>query len=199
MPVRDDVFYVVVGRHPLDMAVSLYHQSLNIDRGAVSRRTGNPERMTPRAPLHDWLMSWVERDREPSVEMDGLRGVMWHLGDAWSRRFEPNVILVHYDDLSSDLEGEMRRLARLLGFAVPEAIWPDLVEAARFDSMRRNAETLAPGRGVLRDPAAFFRRGRSGAGKEVLSEGEYALYLAHVAELAPPDMLSWLHRSARGA
>ena len=33
---------------------------------------------------------------------------MWHLSDAWARRGEPNVLLVHYDDLLADLEGQMR-------------------------------------------------------------------------------------------
>src|SRR5690242_20554451 len=32
IPVRPDVSYVVVARHPLDMAVSLYHQGNNINR-----------------------------------------------------------------------------------------------------------------------------------------------------------------------
>ena len=40
---------------------------------------------------------------------------MRHLSDAWSRRGEPNVLLVRYEDLSADLEGQMRRLAGHLG------------------------------------------------------------------------------------
>jgi aryl sulfotransferase len=32
--------YVVVARHPLDMAVSLYHQSGNLDRERIARLTG---------------------------------------------------------------------------------------------------------------------------------------------------------------
>ena len=51
--------------------------------------------------------------------------------DAWARRDEPNVVLVHYDDLFADLEGEMRRLADRLGIAVPEERWPELVGRPR--------------------------------------------------------------------
>ena len=51
--------------------------------------------------------------------MDSLPGVMWHLTDAWARRDEPNMVLVHYEDLSADLDGEMRRLADRLGIRVP--------------------------------------------------------------------------------
>ena len=41
--------------------------------------------------------------------------------------------------------------------------------------------------------AAFFRRGRSGAGREVLSDAEVARYHDRVAELASPGLLAWLH------
>jgi hypothetical protein len=48
--------------------------------------------------------------------------------------------------------------------------------------------------GVLKSSAAFFRRGTSGAGREELSAGELAGYHERAAQLAPPDLLSWLHR-----
>ena len=71
-----------------------------------------------------------------------MAGVMWHLSDAWARRSEPNVLLIHYDDLTADLDGQMRRLA----------------------------------------------------GGEILTQQEIAQYHARASQLAPPDLLSWLHR-----
>ena len=120
---------------------------------------------------------------------------MWHLGDAWARRHEPNVVLVHYDDLCSDLEGEMRRLAGRLGIEVPASRWPDLVEAAGFDQMRRRADELVPGpAGVILDRDGFFRRGRSGAGREVLTVAELDRYQRRAGGLGAPELLAWLHR-----
>ena len=89
---------------------------------------------------------------------DLLPGVMCHLSDAWSRRGEPNVLLVHYDNLSIDLDGQMRRLAGRLGIAVPEKAWPALVRAATFQSMKGSADTLVPTAGIFKNNAAFFRR-----------------------------------------
>jgi aryl sulfotransferase len=57
---------------------------------------------------------------------------MLHLSDTWARRHEPNVLLVHYDDLLADLDGQMRRLARRFRIVVPELAWPRLVQAATF-------------------------------------------------------------------
>lgn len=126
--------------------------------------------------------------------MDSLPGVMWHLSDAWARRDEPNVVLVHYDDLSADLDGEMRRLADRLGVHVDDARWPELVRAATFEDMRDRAEQLVPNAGgILKDSSAFFRQGTSGAGRELLSDEQLAAYRARTAELAPPDLLGWLH------
>ncbi len=233
LPLDPHATYIVVGRHPLDMAVSLYHQGSNINRGRVRELTGQsgpeadrprPARppRPPRPPLHDWLVSWIEAEDEPGEHLDSLPGVMWHLADAWGRRTSPGrtgadhagpdhagpdhaasaganpaVLLVHYDDLSAGLCGQMRRLAALLGISVWPHIWPSLVRAATFDAMRARAAAQAPDpAGILKDPTAFFRRGYSGAGRETLSLAELERYQARAAQLAPPDLLGWLHRDS---
>ena len=214
LPLDARATYIVVGRHPLDMAVSLYHQGSNINRDLVRELTGRggdrdgPGR--PRPGLHDWLLTWIDAQHPPEDQLDSLPGVMWHLSDAWRRRTDPPslsppagplgpaVLLVHYDDLIADLEGQMRRLADLLGIAVPEDKWPALVHAARFEQMRASASRQAPDpAGVLKDPGAFFRRGYSGAGAEVLGADELARYYARTARLGPPDLLDWLHRPSQ--
>jgi hypothetical protein len=69
-------------------------------------------------------------------------------------------------------------------------VWP-----IPFERMKANAEQLVPNRGgILKDNAAFFRRGRSGAGRELLRAEDLATYQARTATLAPPDLLAWLHR-----
>lgn len=198
IPLDARATYIVVARHPLDAAVSLYHQGDNLDRARIRRLTGRHETDEPAPPrpsLHEWMLLWINGDATPQEQLDSLPGVLWHLSDAWARRSERNVVLVHYDDLVADLEGEMRRLATLLGITVPGEIWADLVAAATFESMRARAQQDAPDpSGVLKDNAAFFRRGTSGAGLELLTPDEVAAYHARTAQLATPDLLAWLHR-----
>ena len=198
VPLDPRATYVVVARHPLDMAVSLYYQSANLDRERLRELTGAPapsDRRLPRLPLREWLLSWVHADVAPRDELDSLPGVMWHLSDAWRRREQPNVVLVHYDDLATDLEGQMRRLARLLDIEVPDEDWPRLVGAATFERMRERSDLTAPDpAGVLKDRDAFFRRGTSGSGRELLDDEELSGYAARAAQLAPADLLDWLHR-----
>ena len=200
IPFDPRVTYIVVARHPLDMAVSLFHQGQNLNRDRIAELPGGRTPATPaasRPPLHDALMNWINHDAAPADALDSLPGVMWHLSDAWRRRHHSNVLLVHYADLSADLAGQMRRIAGRLRIDVPERVWPDLVDAAGFARMRERARDLAPDpAGILRDRNAFFRRGGSGAGRELLTDAEFARYLDRAATMAPPDLLIWLHRPA---
>ncbi len=201
LPLDDRATYIVVARDPRDMYVSLYHQSDNIDRDVVRRLLGREppaESAAPRVRLdvHEALLAWIDRDSSPQEEMDSIRGVMWHLADAWRRRNDHNVVLVHYSDLLADLEAQMRGLAHVLDIDVEEQTWPSLVEAATFEQMRVRADRLVPsgGVGVLKDVNAFFRRGTAGAGRDLLSADETAHYEQRVAALGPPDLNAWLHR-----
>jgi aryl sulfotransferase len=196
VPYDPRVSYVVVARYPPDGAVSLYHQGNNIDRRRLAELTGAPYvEPAPRPPIREWLLDWIRSDAEPRRELDSLPGVLWHLSDAWARRQMANVILVRYEDLQRDLEATMRALAARLALTVPEGQWPALVEAASFEAMRAQAVRSWPSTsGVLRDPLLFFRRGRSGAASELLTNAEIAEYYRRAGERAPVDLLDWLHR-----
>ncbi|MFV2018339.1 sulfotransferase domain-containing protein [Micromonospora sp. LOL_023] len=218
LPLHADVTYLVVARHPLDMAVSLYHQGGNLNRNRIRELTGGtgsdnrpqpkPEpRPRPRPDLGHWLRQWIASDAAPANALDSLPGVVHHLADVWTRRAtQPNVVLLHYQDLLDDLAGQMRGLAEWLRIAVPDDRWPDLVEAATFANMRARSARLAPDpAGVMVDSRAFFRSGRSGSGRSLLTDDEYARYLSRVAQLAArqlpdptdvDDLLTWLHRAA---
>lgn len=195
VPRHCGVTYVVVARHPLDAAVSLYHQGTNIDRQRLEQLTGVSSASSTRPPIEQWLQRWVEAEADPVEELDSLPGVLRHLSDAWSRRRSSNLLLVHYADLLSDLEGQMRHLASMLDLDPPSASWRGLIEAVTFQSMRARAAELVPDpTGILRDPAAFFRRGYSGDAEELLDDMTLQRYQERSALLAPADLLAWLHR-----
>ena len=192
--------YIVVARHPLDMAVSLYHQSNNINRVRMRQSCSGPP--SPRRPPPRGRISttgWSTGRRTTRTRPPRWTRSPVCCGTPPTRgrvRHQANVVLVHYDDLSADLDGEMRRIAGRLGIPVPSANWAELVEAATFQRMRERARTVVPDPGgVLIDGAAFFRSGRSGGGAAVLTAAERERYATRVARMASPEVVAWLHRS----
>ena len=197
IPADSRVIYIVTARHPLDAFVSFRRQIDNMDRTRMEQLTGGAIAAEPNEPLHDTVLRWIDEDADPRAQPDSLPGMMSHFAGAWAKRYEPNVVLVHYDDLRADLEGQMRGLAWRLGIAVPEGAWRALTGAASFERMKDRADRIVPStQGIIKDTASFFNRGTSGAGREILSDEEMARYYARAAQLAPPDMLAWLHSPA---
>lgn len=78
--------------------------------------------------------------------------------------------MVHYCDLKNDLEGEMRRIARLLGIALAEDLWPRHIHAATFAEMRRKRIVLHPmlEHRIKGGAASFFLKGKNDHWKSVL-------------------------------
>jgi hypothetical protein len=119
-----------------------------------------------------------------------------HISTFWDRRDDPNVVLLHYDDLQADLDGQMRVVSARLGIPVDEARWPALVEAATFDRMRAAADRVAPDttNQIWQDNQRFFHRGTSGQWRTLLDAADLERYWTRVAEIAPDDIARWLHR-----
>jgi aryl sulfotransferase len=190
LPADPQVTYIVIARDPLDSTVSLYHHNVRL------LPPDDPQR--PNGTARQWLVGWI--DEMETGRNSYLEAALKRLSYVWEHRAEPNVVLVHFEDLSANLAGEMRRLARRLQITVPEDKWPSLVEAATFRQMKAAADQLRPleGNGVndaVKERAAFFRRGSSGEGRALLTDEEVARYYAHAANIAPQELLSWLHRS----
>ena len=72
-----------------------------------------------------------------------------------------NIQFLHYSELKRDLEGQVARLASVLGIQHPPAIMRHIVEGAGFDTMQKNAKNHSDPRRakVFMDSSAFFASG----------------------------------------
>jgi hypothetical protein len=141
----------------------------------------------------------VDDDAPPAETGSSLLRTLHHFSTFWDARDDASVVLLHYDDLQRDLEGAMRGLARRLGIPVEEGLWPELVAAATYESMRRNPDQTVPngGHGLWHDEARFFNRGTSGQWRELLdNDADLPRYWRRVAELAEPGLAAWAHTGA---
>lgn len=206
LPWDERVTYLCVGRDPRDMALSWDNHMFNTDFDAFgaarARATGVddlPELMaqwpppSPSAMKRFW--EYMDGSYEPGVMEVNLAFAVHHNSTFWAVRDRPNVVLAHYGDLSANLAGQMRRLAGLLGIEVPDGSWPDLVAGATFKQMKARAATHTPesSHALWVDNARFFNRGICGQWKALLDRAGQARYAARVAELADPDLVTWLH------
>ena len=206
LPVDEGVTYISVGRDPRDVAVSWRAHMRNLDFDAMFAALAaaiDPDdyfeapEIPPTFPdEREGVRYWID-DASPveGVAMS-LTGLLHHMAGFWAVRDRDDVVLLHYDDLQTDLEGEMRRLADRLGIEVSEERWPGLVKAATFDEMRRRSGERAPDteNRIWKSTTEFFHRGTTGQWEDVFDAELAAHYEDRVRELAPSDLVEWLHR-----
>lgn len=206
LPYRDDVSYLCVGRDPRDVAISWDNHVANNDAVTMFTARFNAvglddimDKLAQGPPVRpeaevDRFWEWVD-DPAPVTEVFSLAATMHHLSTFWAARDRPNVVLVRYEDLLADLDGEMRRLADRLGIAVDDERWPALVGAAGFERMRARADEVVPEvtSAIWFDNRRFFNAGTSGQWRRFLDDAGVARYRERVRALADPDLVDWLH------
>ena len=94
---------------------------------------------TPEDPavwFHEWMDDGGAR---------GMAASYWAVERSyWAARRDENMLLVHYADLKADLAGEIGRIADYLDIALPARVMDEIVEAARFETMRAQGDALMP-------------------------------------------------------
>lgn len=207
LPYFEGVTYLVCGRDPRDVFMSLQNHIANLDTEQVVRvLTAQGLEVRPPPPLPDDINQrfalWLDQSSFP-WEQDGLP--YWshvrHAHTFWAHRHRPNIHFLHYADLKADLEGEMRRIAGLLGIEVAEDRWPVLVKAAGFAEMKARASDAAPDtlHHIWKDNGRFFNKGESGQWQGVLSPEMLALYAERMRARYDPVVVDWLERGSRAA
>lgn len=201
LPYRADTTYLFVARDPRDIFMSMLNHMENstdaagdlmTERSTVARVELDEMPTDPAGFLRAWLTTGTfdwEDDGWPfwSVFSHGL--------SFWKFRHLPNVHFIHYADLLADLDGQMRRISAALSIPINEDIWPSLVEAARFETMKGAADQMAPDVdwGGWKDNTRFFNKGGAGQWRTVLTEEDLAFYEETVARKLPDDLNRWLH------
>ena len=91
----------------------------------------------------------------------------------WAACGNPDVLLVHYNDLKADRAGEMRRIANFLEIDIAQALWPEIVAAASFEAMKTQGDALMPNARTLFDHGAsrFLNKGTNGRWQNVFAGG----------------------------
>ena len=199
LPVFEGCKFIHVARDGRDAAMSLHNHLANFTPTAldmldeVSRADPKFGDAYPRPPadpaafFHDWVRDGGDQG-DPGASF-------FHVERSyWAARHDPNMLLVHYNDLKQDRAGEMRRVADFLGIEIADALWPALVEAAGFEAMKREGETLIPMAGRIWDDGSrrFLHKGTNGRWRDTVAAADLASYEVRVKAEFSPALAAWI-------
>jgi aryl sulfotransferase len=192
--------YIFVSRDGRDVCMSLWNHYINQTDESYARLNDTPGRVGPPLPragtdIHAFWQGWCSRGWFKD-ETDGWP--FWsHLGITqswWDSRHQPNILTLHYADMKSDTAGAVRRIADFLGIKTSAAQIEDVTAQVSFDTMKKQADTYAPGGGEPWKGGVntFMNQGVNGRWRDIFSADELALYDAACARALNPDCRAWL-------
>ena len=104
-----------------------------------STNADRPGPELPRCPA-DLRELWPRWIGEGWFEWEPDGWPLWshhhHLATWWEVRDLSNILFVHYRDLKSDPDGEIRRVAAFCDISIDEDLWPALLRTVGLDAMR---------------------------------------------------------------
>ena len=200
LPRYEGVKYIHVARDGRDAAMSMFNHKSNYTPEVVARFTeisandpkfaDTPFAWVPSDPaqhFHDWLDGW-----ENAMGDDGADD--WTMErSCWEARHDPDVLLVHFNDLKADREAEMRRIADFLEIETDPDVWPQIVAAAGFEAMKGKAAELMPSaEGIWKGGGGtFLHKGTNGRWRDVYRSEDMEAYDRRVAEEFSPALAAW--------
>jgi aryl sulfotransferase len=139
-------------------------------------------------PILEYFREWLEKDGYPWWSFwENIRS--W-----WDIRNLPNVQLLHFANLKSDMPGEMRKIAEFLAIPIDESNWDDIVEHCTFDYMKEHADLSAPLGGVTFEGGGktFINKGTNGRWRDTLTPEDVDQYERTAVEQLGEECAHWL-------
>jgi aryl sulfotransferase len=175
VPFRPEMKYLFIGRDARDVAWSMYNHHKLINQKAFDMFNNAPGLVgEPFVPLacgvHEYYLSFLEKGHFDCQS----NAPFWPcIQSWWDVREQPNIMLLHYNNLKTDFEGEARRVAEFLEIEVAEETWPAIVKHCHIDYMRELAIKLKELEIVFEGGGAnFINKGSNERWKDVLSQEE---------------------------
>lgn len=199
------VKYIVVGRDGRDVFMSMWnHYRLMTDDNyeAVNNTEGRKGAEFPRCPddIHTVWQQWISRgwfdwENEGYPYWSNFR----HVRTWWNFRHLSNILFVHHNDLLTNLEGELRRIADYLGISLLDDMCQQIAHAVTFSTMKKNLEDIIPEFRGTSGENPFINKGTNGRWRGVLSDEELMMYGTTVERELTSDCAQWLENGRLGS
>jgi aryl sulfotransferase len=189
----DKAKYIYIGRDGRDVLWSMYNHHSTANQTWYEALNETPGRIgppieTPPTSIIQYYHDWLDKDGHPWWPFwENIRS--W-----WAIRDLPNVHLLHFANLKSDMPGEIRRIAEFLDTPIDESKWESIIRHCSFDYMKANATESVPLGGAFWDGGAqtFIHKGTNGRWCEVLSLEDSSKYEQCAAKELDLECAHWL-------
>ena len=186
--------YIYVARDGRDVCWSFYNHMMKMTDGFYDMINETPgwdgdpiER--PTTDVVEFFREWLDIDGGPL-------GSYWtHVQSWWDIREQPNVMLMHFNALKADMEGEIRRIADFLDIEIEDSLWPTIFEHCTFDYMKSNGDQLATMANDFFQAGlgkSIMHKGTNGRWRDLLSEDDIRKYEEFVANRLTPECARWV-------
>lgn len=215
LPVYETVKYIHVARDGRDAFLSWHNHVRGFTPEAGMRvaavimndpllapmMAGGPPPETPEDP-QVFFQTWITEAEEPPRTGPGANLSYFDFENTyWAERGRENLLFVHYNDLKTDLLGEMRRISDFLEIDTPSDRLAELAKAASFEAMKANGEALLPKIKTFFDngPQRFLNKGANGRWRDILTDADLARYEAVFRRKVSAACADWLEHGRLGA
>lgn len=181
---RTNTKYIVVGRDPRDVFVSLWNQYKNYTPEFYDLVNNTANRVGPKLPkcpdnISDFWDMWIHRgwfdwENEGYPHWSNFRNVQtW-----WNNSKNENVLMVHFDDLLNSPEYEIKRVSTFLDISVFDDDINKISQLVSFSHMKKNADILLPNstKTYREGNNSFFNSGTSQQWKTMLNDSQLSDY-----------------------
>ena len=181
--------YITVARDGRDAFMSWCNHVLRMkmieELNAQAEKDGIPPMTTfDGSDYHGYFRHWLSNNNYFDV-----------VASYWQRRHEPNLLLVHYNDLKANLEAEIRRLAAFLDIQVEASLWPPLVERCTFEGMRKADKRIGDfAKAFEGGIEGFMFKGMNGRWRDVLDADDLSAYQQRLEASLPAEAADWVTR-----
>ena len=185
--------YIVVYRHPVDAHFSLRTHSANMTNDSLAFMFPDDEA--------EGLGRFITAPATDSGTDDlTVASIAHHYLEAKKRAPNGNVHFYHYADMSRGLPVQIERLADILNIDCPDTLRDEVAEAPSCGAMRKavaQSDRRCHEDSPFHDLARFYASGTSNKWAGRVSDALMADYAARIAELLPPEEVSWLEWGER--
>lgn len=190
IPFYPQCTYIAVFRDPRDAHLSMRNHILNQKNDVFDDKL--------KGDASEGFRAWATEPHIEGVREEfNLESIVEHYKTYACYAHLPNLHFFHYSDMKRDLKREMMRLAAIFGIDYGDAVMNELVEAAGFANMKKNAAQFAPAAGmnVWKDEANFFNKGTS-QWRDKIAPEDLAIYEKRIRAMLPEADIAWLENGS---